>query len=248
MSSLGFDCDVVANGLEAVEAVRQKSYTAVLMDFHMPEMDGVDATIEIRRQEGDRRRTPIIAMTAGARIEDRDQCLGAGMDDYISKPVAPKDLEAALAPWVAREPPAPMVAADPEAAKTSGVVDPERLAALLTLEAHEDGFIAKLVDSFFGGLPVQLEELDAAVTAGDGTQVEELAHRLKGAAANLGATAIASVCGELEALGRVRDVGAGAALVAQLHVECDRAREAFQVLLAGAEPERSRPTRSEPML
>ncbi|HUR18387.1 MAG TPA: response regulator, partial [Acidimicrobiales bacterium] len=248
LSSLGFACDVVANGLEAVEAVRQKPYMAVLMDFHMPEMDGVDATIEIRRQEGDNRRTPIIAMTAGARIEDRDRCLGAGMDDYISKPVAPKDLEAALAPWVNQEPPTSTVAADPEAAKTSGVVDPERLTALLTLEAEQAGFVAGLLNSFFERLPVQLEDLDAAVTAGDGLKVKELAHQLKGTAASLAATAISSVCGELEAQGRAGDVGPGAALVAQLHVEADRAREAFQMLLAGGEPQKSRPTRSEPAL
>jgi CheY-like chemotaxis protein len=92
--------DVVANGLEAVEAVTRISYHAVFMDCQMPEMDGYEATTVIRQREASTSAyVPIVAMTANAMEGDRARCLAAGMDDYISKPVEPNDLRTALQKW-----------------------------------------------------------------------------------------------------------------------------------------------------
>ncbi|HVE95325.1 MAG TPA: ATP-binding protein [Acidimicrobiales bacterium] len=101
--SLGYTCEVAANGAEALDALAIRDYAAVLMDCYMPEMDGFEATRELRRREGATRHTPIIAMTAGAMAEDRERCDAVGMDDYVSKPVDAKHLASVLRRWVAAE-------------------------------------------------------------------------------------------------------------------------------------------------
>jgi CheY-like chemotaxis protein len=99
LEKLGCRVDVAANGLEAVEMTSRLPYDIVFMDCQMPEMDGYEATIQIRRREAGDRRLSIVAMTACAREEDRIRCLAAGMDHFISKPVKPAELHAAIADW-----------------------------------------------------------------------------------------------------------------------------------------------------
>jgi signal transduction histidine kinase/CheY-like chemotaxis protein len=99
----GFRAHVVNDGQEALDALSMQSYDAVLMDCQMPELDGYEATRELRRREGDGRRTPVIAMTAHAMTGDRERCLAAGMDDYIAKPVRSQALVAVLQRWIAKD-------------------------------------------------------------------------------------------------------------------------------------------------
>ena len=104
LAKLGYGADVVATGPEAIDAVRRKEYAAVLMDCHMPGMDGYQTTREIRRAEGTGRRTPIIALTASALPQDRERCLAAGMDDHVSKPFRVARLGGVLSRWVPAPP------------------------------------------------------------------------------------------------------------------------------------------------
>lgn len=101
LDRLGYRVDVVASGAEAIEALSEVEYVAVLMDCQMPAMDGYDATRAIRHRQGSKRHTPVIAMTAGTVSGDRERCLAAGMDDYISKPVRTDELGRVLQRWVA---------------------------------------------------------------------------------------------------------------------------------------------------
>jgi CheY-like chemotaxis protein len=107
LERLGLRADVAANGREAVRMFELLPYDLVFMDCQMPEMDGYEAAQEIRRREGPGRRVPIIAMTADAMAGCREQCLGAGMDDFIAKPVAMEALFEALQTWVPVKVPAP---------------------------------------------------------------------------------------------------------------------------------------------
>ena len=100
LEQLGYTSHIVQNGLEALEALDGESFDAVLMDCHMPDMDGYQATAEVRRREGNLVHTPIIAMTAGALEKDRGRCIAAGMDDYLAKPIEDGELERVLARWI----------------------------------------------------------------------------------------------------------------------------------------------------
>jgi len=103
LQKVGCRVDVSANGREAVELWRHLPYDLILMDCNMPEMDGYEATAEIRRRESSDQHIPIIAITANAMQGDRERCLEAGMDDYISKPIDPQQLQAALARFLLAE-------------------------------------------------------------------------------------------------------------------------------------------------
>ena len=207
---LGYDVDVVENGAEAVDAVAATRYAAVLMDCHMPVMDGYSATAEIRRREDGTERVPVIAMTAGATSQDRERCLDAGMDDYVSKPVDEVALRDALRRW-ARSPQASSVAAAGAGtvAPTSAddeALDRERLATLRDLDGTGgQGLLRAMVDAFTTTSPALLATMRRAVdgdadgdAAGDAAGLEHAAHELAGSAASIGAVRVAALARWIE--------------------------------------------------
>lgn len=214
VAKLGYQADVVADGAEAVSAIAVHSYAAVLMDCHMPVMDGFEATKSIRAQENGAEHLPIIAMTAGAQDEDRERCLSAGMDDYLSKPVDLGALDESLKRWVPRR-----ATSDAEAP----AVDAERLAVLRELgPADGHGLLPSAARAFLRGVPASVAALHRALNDGGGAALEQAAHTLKGAAASIGATGAASLCQELEDLGREGDGQSGADLLTRLLAELAR--------------------------
>ncbi len=191
LENMGYRVDVAANGLEAVEALARIPYGAVLMDCQMPEMDGYEATREIRRREGPGRRTPIIAMTAAASCGDEARCLEAGMDDHMSKPVQPAKLKELLQRWVGDRGQVPA----PREEGSSTVLTPLELEALKDLEKTDPDGVAAMVELFLVETRSRLDTLRA--TPGDVGFVARTAHTLSGSCINFAATEMASMCREV---------------------------------------------------
>lgn len=239
LAKLGYTADVVGDGAQAVDAVTRTSYGAVLMDCEMPRMDGFQATAEIRSREEAASRIPIIAMTAAALKGDRERCLAAGMDDYVSKPVNMKELGDTVRRWIG-DGTSPSEAGAPTADPVfpgSGV-DPRRVAELRALSgAHEPSAFSEIAEMFLEGTPHRLKLLRSAVAEGDAGATEDTAHSLRGAAANIGAVRMAALCAELESLGRSGNLGGALDLLGRLDVEVERVQDALRAELEqGASP------------
>ena len=221
LEKFGCRADVVANGLEAVEAVSRISYAAVLMDCQMPEMDGLEATMKIRTREGEQqgsRRLPIIAMTANAMQGDREKCLQAGMDDYLAKPVKLELMEAMLARWIPGQAPpdeqmAPVLSEQPEAVIES--VDAAVLTDLRELDTT-CGLLSTLITHFLEDTPMSLTALDDALQRGDPQALTRVAHELSASSGNVGARRMRQFCVELYALGKAKDLTKAGELLRQL--------------------------------
>ena len=204
LESIGWSADAVADGAEAVEALRRIPYDVVLMDCQMPNLDGYEATRRIRREFADRP-VHIIALTAHALQGDRDRCLSAGMDDYLTKPVRLHELRAALDRW---RPPVPEAAA-PEPTPASLLPPPEPVAVatpeppvdIALLEdagANDLGLMQELADLYFKQAGALLPGIAAALATGRSRDAAALAHKLRGSSAACGMKALCSLCGTLE--------------------------------------------------
>jgi two-component system sensor histidine kinase/response regulator len=228
----GYQVDAVNNGREAVEALSNIPYGAVLMDVQMPEMDGYEATAEIRRREGSGPHTPIIAMTADAMQGDRERALAAGMDDYIAKPVKHEDLEAVLERWI------PHLEQEPLEQRSDGAAGADEEAPALDLSVLEsrrgpqrDGEpdkLARIVGLFIDDVPLRLEELRHAVERGEAQKVEETAHMLKGGSGYMGAVQMAKICAGIQGLGASGELSHAPELLDQLEAEFKRIRPALE--------------------
>jgi PAS domain S-box-containing protein len=228
LATLGYQADVAMNGLEALEALRRRRYDAVLMDVEMPEMDGLEAARRIHREWSGAERPRIVAMTANAMQGDREICLAAGMDDYVSKPIHADELAHALsrcAPGGTAAPEAPQPAS--ASAHHDGVLDPKALEQLHT-RADDRVFVLELVDTFLRDTPALLATLRGGLQDADAGQLRRAAHTLKSNGKVFGATRLAALCQELEATARARNLAGTADLVARIDEEYARVADALQ--------------------
>jgi signal transduction histidine kinase/CheY-like chemotaxis protein/HPt (histidine-containing phosphotransfer) domain-containing protein len=221
LEALGLVAEAVADGRGAVELAGMQRYDLIIMDCQMPKMDGFEATAAIRAQEeaAGQRRTPIIALTANAMRGDRERCLAAGMDDYLSKPYGRAELATAVSRWLGRGnhfdgAPSAMSSRSEKIGErryesTAAVAsDAWDTLAALARAGGDRAFLAELVDLFLAYLPAQLQALNEAISRGDIIAAERSAHGLAGAAANLSAGAAAEAARRLLGLARAKDVAA----------------------------------------
>jgi CheY-like chemotaxis protein/HPt (histidine-containing phosphotransfer) domain-containing protein len=189
----GAAVQVAGNGAEALELMRRQRFDCVLMDVQMPVMDGFEATRRIRADPA-LRGTMVIAMTANAGVEDRARCMAAGMNEFLAKPIAPELLYRTLARCLdRRHAAAPAAPAVPDAA--AGLLNLEVLAATF---GQDRAKIRKFAFMFLDSAREGLDQIDAALAAGDLERAGAVAHRIKSSARTVGAAAFGDICGELE--------------------------------------------------
>jgi PAS domain S-box-containing protein len=245
LERMGYRADVVANGIEALEALARQPYDAVLMDVQMPELDGLEASRRIWREFPPARRPRIIAMTANAMQGDREACLAAGMDDYISKPVQAEQLQSAL------ERCAPLESASPAGRAGSGTparpvnaIDRAALEELrVELGGGDPGIVVELIDLFLSDSRTRLATLHEQLPDGDLEQIDRAAHTLKSNAAIVGAHEVAALAAMLEQRARLGEISGSERLLIELDAVYAQAiavlRELRPAFLAPGAPQSS---------
>ena len=237
---LGYAVTVANNGKEAIELSAKSQFDLILMDCHMPEMDGYDATRAIRIGEassGAGKRVPIIALTANAMAQDRADCINAGMDDHLGKPFSRQQIQEAIERWLPSEVKVtPAQAArneTPLPLPTEIVLDRRVLRQLSDLQSREDpDLLARVLSLYLNESPKEIAALEQAVAVADAVAIRRPAHSLKSSSANIGASAMSQLCADLEAAGRSGKIEGAPALYDKVKAEHDRVQIAVKAELA----------------
>ena len=224
LNKLGFRCDIATNGQEAVDAVVKNAYQIVFMDCQMPIMDGFEAakTIRLRevKKENKSSHVHIIALTANAMQGDRERCLAAGMDNYLTKPITITALESALKkglqPQPAVESPAKLIVPQPVIELSLEIIDDSAMQGLLNATDLET--LRSVVELIRAEAVSILVELSEALNRGDAVSLGRSAHRFKGAVGTLGLRRVHRLCEQLERKGRARELGGVADLIQALEL------------------------------
>ncbi|MBD2168288.1 response regulator [Calothrix membranacea FACHB-236] len=246
LKQLGYRADVVSNGKEVLEIIQHLSYDVILMDVQMPEMDGLEATKLICQKYPVDLRPRIIAVTARALQGDREECLTAGMDDYITKPIRIDILAQALSRCVpivstnggfippsrsdrqfhqVKEPPTNrsfVAVADLPAINTQAIQK------ICEMAGDDDSFVAEIIDCYLEDSPHILEQIREAVTQGDAPTIHRLAHSWKSSSAYLGARNLTELCREIEAIA-LSEISHLPERLYQLETEFERVKAALQL-------------------
>ncbi len=228
--------DIAENGQLAVKAVGQKNYDIIFMDIQMPVMDGFEATRLIREKEKDRRHSIIVAMTAHALKGDRERCIVAGMDDYISKPINPQEMFSVIKKWVKAgaedtaeseaeiKEEAVIQAANPipvpEVKETEeGYESPVNMKTAMERFDNDMEFFKRMVDEFLSYVPEQIKSLEDAVKSGNADELQKSGHSIKGTAGMLSADRVSSVAMSIETKGNNHDISDVPGLLEELKSE-----------------------------
>jgi PAS domain S-box-containing protein len=210
LRKLGYNADVVTNGFEVLDALENQHYDIILMDCQMPDLDGYEATRAIRQREGKGRHTWIIAMTANVMAGDREKCLAAGMDDYVSKPLEPSELLMALM------------------RSTGNPVKQLRTDFLSKLKAENEEQLTQLIELFFESAPATLSEMQRALENASAQDLALAAHTLKGSCSNFGASPLRDLCAQIEQMGLAGHIDGAASLIFSAEKELYRLIETLK--------------------
>jgi signal transduction histidine kinase/CheY-like chemotaxis protein/HPt (histidine-containing phosphotransfer) domain-containing protein len=237
LSGLGVELDLAGNGVEALRRLQEQHYDLVLMDCQMPVMDGYRATELIRQkeQENGSPRLRIIALTANAMIEDRQRCISAGMDDYLSKPFNKAQITILLQRWlpdasgsiaVVVEDATATKAVEPAMAESNAPLLPATIAQLQEMDDN-DGFFNRIIDAYLEKSPADIEQLNQGLAHSDLDALRKAAHSFKSSSYNLGAHKLAELCKTLEKTVRDKDLEQAGSLCVSIDGEYQRVREAL---------------------
>jgi signal transduction histidine kinase/HPt (histidine-containing phosphotransfer) domain-containing protein/ActR/RegA family two-component response regulator len=245
LAHIGCLVDVVSDGLQALDALTRNRYDLVFMDCQMPELDGYEATRAIRAEEAlstPASRLPIIALTAHAMAGDRDLCLAAGMDDYLSKPFTKVQLQKILAKWLVAHPlpdplttgPGPASAEGSEEPSATQPLDVKVLNAIRSLQQEgTPDLLGAVIRTYMSEAPHLLEKLSAAVRQGNSSVTYQTAHSLKSSSANVGALTLAELLSQLEAMAKESSLDQAPTVLAHIAREYERVRTALQFEVSG---------------
>gem|GEM_PF-398337 len=239
LERLGYRADIAANGLEVLEALNRQPYDVVLMDVQMPEMDGLEASRRICQEWPAHTRPRIIAMTANAMQGDRQVCLDAGMNDYISKPIRVEALTQALSQCPPN--PEPQQAQKEESDSNKPETDrpavnlKELQAFCSSIDRDSTQILSLLANCYFEESLKLLEAMKLAIAQADTQTLKRVAHTLKGSSANLSAAPLAQLCGRLEAMSTSGELDRASTLLAQIEGEYDRVKNTLQQELQKSE-------------
>ncbi len=251
LEHLGYRADVASNGLEAIEAIKKVHYDVVFMDMQMPEMDGISATQHIRTKET--YQPYIVAMTANILQSDRENCLAAGMNDYVAKPIRLEELKEAIMRanqfnLAKKANSKDLEAKDktiaeqvndqdynkPQATSELPVLDIsmlEELQAYSTQDENSSDVIVNLIELFLKEAPQQIEKIKLAVASSNNKELYSSAHSLKGNSAALGAKEFPEICQRLERMGRQQNLEGAAEVLTEVQVAFERMTKAFEEVL-----------------
>jgi PAS domain S-box-containing protein len=259
LQRMGYRADVAGNGLEVLDALRRQPYDVVLMDVLMPEMDGLAAASHICQEWPVERRPRIVAMTANAMQGDREECIKAGMDDYISKPIRVDELVRALSlckpvsrssdsasrdvalylengntgakgvPDVPEKSSSEIVGDRQPEPPEPAPADRPVLDGKMLQSLREIDALAEVIDIYLENFPQLLQSISAAVSSADAVALRSAAHSMKSTSGTLGASGMFELCKQLEAMGRAGTTAEAPALVSQIEGEFERVRAALEI-------------------
>lgn len=210
MEKQGHSVVIANNGREAVRAYQTQQFDLVMMDVQMPELNGYEATAAIREMEKTSgKHTPIVAMTAHAMTGDRERCLDAGMDGYVSKPINTKELFTVIEEVT-------VIKDSPESGAAFEVFD---LGVALEHIGGEMDFLQQLLGLFFAEYPLQLVEIQEALGLGNCETIANVAHKIAGSVGNFGAALVFAAAQNLEQLARENKLADAAQAFARLSAE-----------------------------